>query len=117
MRSKKRIILADGSRLLREMLRYAINKTDHLEVVRQVTDSQELSEAIETLDPAWVIVSLPFSDHFQRWIHEHAFVRFLFISPNENYVKLKWQTSYEENYADLSLKDFIHILEKDLQHT
>ncbi len=30
---------------------------------------------------------------------------------------MKWQSSYEEDLANLSLKDFIHILEKDLQHT
>ena len=117
MMATKRVILADGSRLVREMLHRVIDKVDHLEVVREVTDYKDIPGMIKQFDPEWVIVSTSFNDHSYHWIKEYPSVRFIFLSPNENYVKMKWQTAYEENYSDLSLKDFIHILEEDLQHT
>jgi DNA-binding NarL/FixJ family response regulator len=117
MISIKRVILADGSRLVREMLHHAIGKADHLKVVGELTDYRDIPGAIEKFNPEWVIVSTSFSQRFCNSIHEHPAVRFIFLSPDINDIKMKWQTSYEENLSGLSLKDFIHILEKDLEHT
>lgn len=119
--SVKRVILANGSRLLREMLHRVINKADHLEVVQEVPNHEELPFAIERFDPAWVIVSLPYNDHahgrINDFMSDYPSVRFIFLSPDDKSVKMKWQNSYEEDLTDLSLRDFIHFLEKDLQHT
>lgn len=119
--STKRVILADGSRLLREMLHRVIDKADHLEVVHEVPNHEELPVAIEKFDPEWVIISLPFNKYAHSWIntymHDYPSVRFLFLSPESNRIKMKWQTSYEEDLTNLSLKDFIHILEKDHKRT
>ena len=117
MRSTKRVILANGPRLLKEMLHRVIDKADHLEVVWEMSDDWALPEAIETFEPEWVIVPTSLSNRSDRWIHKFPSVRFVFLSPNENVIRMKCQTAYEENYSDLSLKDFIHILEKDLQRT
>ena len=121
MRSTKRVILASGSRLLREMLQRVINRADHLEVVQEVPNPEELPSAIKRFDPKWVIVSLPDANPLHPWIEscmiDHPSVRFIFLSPIQNHVKMKWQTTLEEDYSDLSLKDFINILEKDLQRT
>lgn len=116
MRSTKRVILADGARLLREMLHRAIDRADHLEVVQEVTDGSDLPQAIAMGEPHWVIISTPYHTHAHSWIDQYPSVHFIFLSPHENHLRLKWQTSYEE-YADLSLNDFIRILEKDLQCT
>jgi hypothetical protein len=117
--STKRVILANGPRLLREMLHRVINKADHLEVVQEVPNHEELPFAIERSDPAWVIVSLPFSHHTQDWINDcvanYPAVRFIFLSPDNRSIKMKWQTSYEEDLTNFSLGDFIQFLEKDLQ--
>jgi hypothetical protein len=110
MKATKSVILADGSRLLREMLRQVLDKEDRLEVVQEVADGKELPEAIE-------IISTSFHSRAHSWVPEYPSVRFIFLAPGENRIKMKWQTSYEANYSDLSLKDFIQILEKDLQHT
>jgi hypothetical protein len=118
MRSTKRVILAIGPRLLREMLHRVIDKADHLEVVREMSDEGDLPEAIETYEPGWVIVSTSFIYRSYRWIHEFPSVGFVFLSPNEHVISMKkCQTADEANYSDLSLKDFIYILEKDLQRT
>ena len=119
--SRKRVILANGSRLLREMLHRVIDKAEHLEVVQEVLYHGELSAAIERFDPQWVILSPPFSHDADRWMDacmaNYPTVRFMFFSPDQRKVKMKWQCSYEEDLTNLSLSDFIHLLERDLQHT
>jgi hypothetical protein len=116
----KRVILADGSRLLREMLHRVINKADHLEVVQEVANLEDLPAAIERFDPEWVIISLPVPNPVRTEINAcvEAFpsVRFLFLSPDSNRIKLKWQAVVEEDLTNLTLKDFLGILAKDLQH-
>jgi DNA-binding NarL/FixJ family response regulator len=117
----KRVILADGSRLLREMLHRVIDKANHLQVVQELPNSDRLLSAIKRFDPAWVILSQPFNKQTHGWINacltDHPDVRFIFLAPNQNHIKMKSQMSCEEDFPDLSLKEFIHILEKDLQHT
>ena len=119
--SRKRIILANDSRLLREMLHRVIDKADHLEVVQELPNHEELPYAIEQLDPEYVILSVPDNGNEQNWINtcmaDHPSMRFVFLSPESSTIKLKWQTGYEEDLTNLSLKGFIDILEKDLQHT
>jgi hypothetical protein len=119
--SVKRVILANGSRLLREMLHRVINKADQLEVVQEVPNHEELPFAIERFHPAWVIVSLPYNDRangrINDYIEDYPSVRFIFLSPDDKSVKMKWQNSYEEDLTNFSLRDFIDFLEKDLQHT
>lgn len=119
--SIKRVILASGSRLLREIIHRAIDKADQLEVVEEIPDWEELPSALETFNPAWVIVAQAYGDPpdngIDTCLEKNSSVRFIFLPPNQDNVKMKWQTSYEEEYSNLSLKDFIHILEKDLQPT
>ena len=116
----KRVILADGSRLLREMLHRVINKADHLEVVQEVPNLQDLPAAIERFDPEWVIISLPIAHPVRKeinaYVEAYPAVRFLFLSPHSHSLKLKWQAAVEEDLTNLTLKDFLGILAKDLQH-
>ncbi len=116
----KRVILANGPRLLREMLQRVIDKANHLEVIPEFPSHEELPFAIERFDPEWVIISLPFNEGARVWINgcmaDHPAVRFVLLSPDNGSVKMKCQMSYEEDLTNASLKDFIQILEKDLQH-
>jgi chemotaxis response regulator CheB len=119
--SRKRVILANDSRLLREMLHRAIDKAEHLQVVQEIASEEDLPSAIEQFTPEWVILSDP-SDRnacsrIATCMASYPAVRFMFLSPESNSIKLRWQTAYEEDLTNLSLKGFIDILEKDLQHT
>lgn len=119
--SRKRVILANGSRLLREMLHRTLDKEDQLEVVQEIPDWEGLPSALERFDPAWVIVAQPYGipppQPIDSCLAEYPSVRFIFLSPSQNNIKMKWQTFYEEEYSDLSLREFIQILQKDLQPT
>ncbi len=115
----KRVILANESRLLREMLERVINKADHLEVVQEIPTHEELPSAIERFDPEWVILSLPFRNSLHGSIDaclaEYPAVRFILLSPDNSSIKVKCQAAREEDLTNISLQDFIRILERDLQ--
>lgn len=115
--STKRVILANDSRLLREALQRVIDKTDQLEALQELPDPQELPSTIKRFDPDWVIVSPQAEKKGYGWIDSYPedfpTVRFIFLSPESHTIKLKWQTAYEEDLAELSVNDFILLLEED----
>ena len=118
--STKRIILANGPQLLREMLHSIIDRADQLEVVKDIPDYAGLPSALKRFDPDWVIVPQsegnPLHQQIEFCMKRFPSVRFVFFSPDQNNIKMRWQMSYEAEYPDLSLKEFIHRLKQDLQH-
>ena len=117
----KRVILANHPRLLMEMFQRALDQAEHLEVVQQISHHEDLPLAVRRFCPEWVIVSLPLPNSVQNWIstflQEDPSVRFIFLSPDNHSMIMKWQLATEEDLSNLSLKEFIYLLEKDLQHT
>ena len=116
-----RVILANNSRLLSEMFQRVLDKSEHLELVHEVRDKESLPLAIQRLCPEWVILSMPISNSLWKWISTYmqanSPVRFIFLSEDYHKITMKWQMSSEQDLSDLSLKDFLSLLERDPQHT
>lgn len=112
--SEQRIILANGSRLLHEMLNRILIKTVNLRVVQEITDHKKLPNAIEKSDAEWVIMPLPVESKMPEWVDtyivDHPHVHFMAVAMDGSWVKTKWLESHEEELENLSLKDLIHIL-------
>jgi|SRR5215208_6600957 len=115
----KRVILANNSRLLREMFHRVINQADHLEVVQEVQNSEEVVWAIQRFCPDWVIVSFPISDFalncISASIQSDPSIRFIFFSEDHRSLKIDWQMTSEAEISNVSLQEFIHFLENDLR--
>ena len=113
--SEQRIVLANGSRLLRDMLKRILFKSERLEVVREVTDQKELPSVIENTHPQWVIVSLSFDNVIPPWVDNfmvsHPSVRFMGFASDGSKIKMKWLEVHEQEFDELSLNELIHILE------
>ena len=118
--SIKRVILANPSRLFLEVFQRALDKAEQLEVMQGVINEEELPLAVQRLCPDWVIISLPIAtpvlDWISAFIRNDRSVRFIFLSPDSHSIKMNWQTASEEDISNVSLKEFIYLLEKDLQH-
>jgi DNA-binding NarL/FixJ family response regulator len=112
---EQRIVLANGSRLLRDMLKRILFKSDQLEVVSEVTDQKELPSVIENMGPQWVIVSLSFDNVIPPWVDSfmvnHPSVRFIGLASDGSKIKMKWLEVHEEELSGISLHDLIQILE------
>jgi DNA-binding NarL/FixJ family response regulator len=116
--AEHRIILADGSRLMREMLKRIFEKSDDLEVVGEVTDIKNLPHLIREKKAQWVILSTPPEESVPRWIEtiisEQPEVRFLSVSNDGSQIKIKWYEPHEKIIKGLSLQDLITILQEEL---
>lgn len=112
--SEQRIILANGSRLLHEMLNRILTKTGNLKVVQEITDHENLPDMIEKSDAEWVLMSLPADSTIPDWVDpyivDHPHIRFMAVAADGSWVKTKWLESHEEKLDNLSLRDLIHIL-------
>jgi hypothetical protein len=112
--SEQRIILANGSRLLHEMLNRILDKTVNLKVVQEISSYEELPPEIEKSDAEWVIMSLPVGSNIPKWVEPfiagHPHMRFMAVASDGSWVKTRWMESHEEELGNLSLKDLIHIL-------
>jgi DNA-binding NarL/FixJ family response regulator len=112
---EQRIVLANGSRLLRDMLKRVLCKSEHLEVVREVIDQRELPAVIDHTQPEWVILSLSFDNGVPAWVDgfiaSHPSVRFMALAADGSRIKMKWLEVHEEELSGLSLNDLIRILE------
>ena len=115
--SKQRIVLANDSRLLREMLNRVLLKTDRLKVVQEVAEQKDLPAALEQQEAEWVLLSLPADSQIPEWtepyLKEHPLMRIMTIAADGSWVRVKWMESHEERITNLSLQDLIHILESD----
>lgn len=112
--SEQRIILANGSRLVREMLNRILLKTENLEVVQEIANHEKLPTEIEKSDAEWVIMSLPVESRMPEWVDTfivgHPQMRFMAVANDGSWVRTKWLETHEEELDNLSLKDLIHIL-------
>lgn len=121
MSDDQKIILANGSRLLREMLNRILLKTEHLKVVQEVTDHDKLPAALEEQDADWVVMSLPADRQIPAWtdsfIKRHPLIKILAFSSDGSWIKMKWLESHEEDISDPSLPELIHILENNPSST
>jgi DNA-binding NarL/FixJ family response regulator len=112
--SKQRIILANSSRLVREMLNRILRKTENLDIVQEVNNPNNLLIELEETDAEWVVMSLPVDHTVPEWVDafivEHPHVRFMAVADDGSWVKTKWLESHEEELENLSLNDLIHIL-------
>ena len=119
--STKRVVLANGSRLMREAFQHVIDKADNLEVVPEYPNPQELPSVIDRFEPEWVFVSSPQEDYARQSLDtclaQYPSVRFVVIAPDHSRIGIQSQAADEEDVTNLSLRDFIHVLERDPRHT
>jgi len=112
---EQRIVLANGSRLMRDMLKRIFFKSDHLEVIQEVIDPKELPSVIEHTQPEWVILSLSFDNGVPAWVDgfmaSHPSVHFMALAADGSKIKLKWLEVHEQELNELSLNDLLRILE------
>lgn len=110
----KRVILANGSRLVREMFNRVLLKEEKLKVVQEVKDHENLPSDIDQTDTEWVIMLLPLDSSMPEWVDgyltDHPFVHFLTVSTDGSQVRMRDVENREEELEDLSLKELLHIL-------
>ena len=113
--SEQQIVLANTSRLLRDMLKRIIDQTSDLKLLGEITDQRDLQSVIENSDPQWVILSLPYDNDIPAWVEgylaQHPSVRFMAISSDGSKIKVKWLEIHEQALDGITLHDLHSILQ------
>jgi hypothetical protein len=113
----QRIVLANQSRLLREMLHHAIEKNPWLHIVGQTADVPDLLQTIERTAPHWVILSLSSKGNMPQAadivVRRHSAVRVLGMTIDGSQAKVKTIPYEERSLGSLSLRDLIAVLMSD----
>lgn len=111
----RRIILINGSRFLRDMVKRSLMKSPGMEVVAEVANLAELSTAIKNTDAQWVIYFLqPGGDVPEILekliVQDFPNVHILGISMDGSRVKLEWIGLREKYLEDSSLEQLTTLL-------
>jgi hypothetical protein len=107
------IILANEPRLLRGLLRRAINKIPGLDVVDEVENVSRLPSAVKQWNAEWLVVPL-LSDgemphNLASLLREHASLSLLGMAGDGSEVRILRPERPEERLCDLSLAELVAV--------
>jgi DNA-binding NarL/FixJ family response regulator len=113
----KRIILANSSRLVRDMLKKAINKTPGLELVSNIENLADFPEALRQTEIDWAIVLLPPDEQVPelvaKAINEHQSMRFLLMGVDGSHARMMWNEPHEVALDEKNLQELLGLLSQD----
>jgi hypothetical protein len=111
----RRIILADGSRFLRDILRKVIEKTPGLQVVGEVSDFSNLPATLRQTNAEWIVFSLPPHLHIPHelkaaLLKEFPSVRILDFYTDGSQVRVKRMGYRDKDFGGLTWDVLLNIL-------
>lgn len=112
----RRVILALKPRLLRDMLRRALENVHGVQIVGEYTDRASLLAAVARSEAQWVIVSLPTDDEmpavvdFLRTANPRLSV--LAVALDGSRTRLYAHERYNEELNGMSLDDLVAVLQR-----
>lgn len=110
-----RIVLAIQSKLLREMLSRVFIKLKDFIIVQEIESPTLLAQILYESDIDWVLFSSKHNYQEPDWINDltrrYPSVCFADIALDKSEVIFSWVNNPDTGVSDLSLKDFIAILE------
>ena len=110
----RRVLLANGPRLFRDMLQRVMQNTRGIEVVGQVTDPQALRAAILQTGAHWLVVSLNADGslpvHVEQLLTEFPSLCVLGVADDGSRAAVRWAEIHQESLEELSLGQLVALL-------
>ena len=117
----QRAILVNDSRLLRELVKRAIEKNVGFEITRELVDIQELPSVVTETKAEWVFVILSSAEE----IPEHLKVELFLKHPtlkiagfwmDEGRVRVDWLTRVQKELTGITVDELIGFLREELNN-
>ena len=113
----KRIVLVDGSRLLRGMLKRAIERDLQLYVVAEVDKMEKFPSVIQHANADWIFLMIPpgktIPEIIDHTLQEHPELRLLVMSTDGSRVRMRWIETHETSLDQKNLKEIMNILREN----
>jgi len=113
---RKKIILLDGSNMMRDLFTRAIEKRGDLKVIREVHDSADLEKWMDersSLDADWMLILQPAdvtSSVIQRAIARYPGIKAMTVVTDGSNVSYHWYEERHETIAQATLPALLEIL-------
>jgi hypothetical protein len=112
----QKVILVNSPHLISDMLRKVFNKTKEIDLVSEVKDLAEFSDAAEQTDAGWAIVirkgdgKVP--DMVERGMVEHPEMRFILMNMDGSQASMQWNEPHEVHLDEINLQELLALLIK-----
>jgi DNA-binding NarL/FixJ family response regulator len=115
--ARVKIILANDSRLLREMLRRVLKRSPRLEIVAEIEDLDQLGPVLAKTGASWIIVSLTPEGKFpgvvKTLLHDHTTTHVLAIATDASAVKLLHMEPNERQVDVYSVEEILSLFSSE----
>jgi hypothetical protein len=113
----KRIILASEYRLIREMLKRAIDRVENLQVVDEVNHLSEIGDSLGVTPADWVVISLPPDKGIPAYLDklsvDYPELRFMAVASDGSEVILRWLEPHQAALSNSSLLELLSVLSSE----
>jgi DNA-binding NarL/FixJ family response regulator len=114
MPSQRKIVLVNDSRLLRGILKRAIQRDHGLQVVAEVDDLAKFSSVIRQADVDWIILALPpgkpIPTIVDQALREQPKLNLLVMATDGSRVRMRWIEAHETDLDEKNLQELLAIL-------
>ena len=115
----ERVILVNGSRLLRDLIKRVIKKYTDCEIERELSELDELPYIINTTKTGWLFVVLPPDESLPEnlmteLLLHHPTLRILSFWTDGSHVNMEWLGRQRRDFTGLTLEELAHLLHQEI---
>ena len=115
----ERVILVNGSRLLRDLLKSVIKKFTDFEIERELSEPDELLSIIKETKAGWLFIVLPPDeslpeDLVTKLLLHNPTLRILSFWTDGSHVNMEWLGRQRRDFTELTLEELAQLLHQEL---
>lgn len=114
MTTAQKIVFVDGSRLLRGIFRRAIQRDTRLQVISEIDDMNDFSDAIKQVDPDWIFLALPSGQPvpvvIDQTLRERPDLNMLVMDSDGSHLRMRWIETHETSLDEKNLTELLMVL-------
>jgi hypothetical protein len=116
----RRAILVNGSRLMRELVKRAIEKRAGFKVVKELSEIQELSSDIKDTNAEWAFLiftstqEIPDNQKIELLLENPALQTFV-LRVGDEHIDLEWLAHEHKDITGMTLDELTHLLRQELR--
>jgi hypothetical protein len=110
----QKIVLVDGSRLLRGMFKRAIQRDTMLHVISEIDDMNDFHDAIKKVDADWIFLALPSGRSVpavvDQTLREQPDLNMLVMDSDGSHLRMRWIETHETPLDEKNLNELLMVL-------
>ena len=114
MTTPQKIVLVDGSRLLRGIFKRAIQRDDRLQVISEIDDINNFPDAIKPVEADWIFLALPSGQSVpavvDQTLRERPDLNMLVMDADGSHLRMRWIETHETPLDEENIPELLMVL-------